>query len=82
MGCVVLCIRYVFSFSSDMVVVFLAKTELKKWGGVTAEDVLQSEGRKPKVNPEDPNSGMMDLMKQMYLDGDDKMKQVRPRDLL
>lgn len=59
-----------------MLVVFLSKSEQEKWAGVTQEDVRASEARKPKVNSEDPSAGMMDLMKQMYEDGDDKMKQV------
>ncbi|XP_068231492.1 calcyclin-binding protein [Palaemon carinicauda] len=59
---------------TDMVVVFLAKDEAKKWEAVTAEEVQLIESRKPKS--EDPSNGMMDLMKQMYLDGDDKMKQM------
>lgn len=61
---------------TDMVVVFLAKAEAKKWGAVTAEEVQILEARKPKGNSDDPSAGMMDLMKQMYLDGDDKMKQM------
>lgn len=61
---------------TDMVVIFLSKCEQKQWGGVTAEEVQLSEARKPKMNSDDPNSGMMDLMKQMYLDGDDKTKQM------
>lgn len=61
----------------DMVVVLLAKTDQgQKWAGVTAEDAKATEARKPKMNNDDPSSGMMDLMKQMYDDGDDKMKQV------
>ncbi|KAK7072433.1 hypothetical protein SK128_001744 [Halocaridina rubra] len=61
---------------TDMVVLFLAKFEQKKWAAVTGEDLQSQEARKPKLNSEDPNAGMMDLMKQMYLDGDDKMKQM------
>nr|WLO59334.1 calcyclin-binding protein [Cherax destructor] len=61
---------------TDMLVLFLCKSEQQKWAGVTAEDVRASEARKPKVNSDDPNAGMMDLMKQMYDDGDDKMKQM------
>ncbi|XP_064099899.1 calcyclin-binding protein-like [Macrobrachium nipponense] len=61
---------------TDMVVVFLAKAEAKKWGAVTAEEVQILEARKPKGSADDPSGGMMDLMKQMYLDGDDKMKQM------
>ncbi|XP_069937687.1 calcyclin-binding protein-like [Cherax quadricarinatus] len=61
---------------TDMLVLFLCKSEQQKWAGVTAEDVRASEARKPKVNSDDPNAGMMDLMKQMYDEGDDKMKQM------
>ncbi|KAK3866750.1 hypothetical protein Pcinc_027734 [Petrolisthes cinctipes] len=62
---------------TDMVVVLLAKEDQEhKWGGVTTEDVKASEARKPKTNSDDPSAGMMDLMKQMYDDGDDKMKQM------
>ena len=60
-----------------MVVVFLAKAESGvQWSGVTVEDVKASLARKPKTDTADPKSGIMDLMKQMYDDGDDKMKQV------
>ncbi|XP_042213103.1 calcyclin-binding protein-like [Homarus americanus] len=61
---------------TDMLVVLLSKSEQGKWTGVTAEDVRASEARKPKMSSDDPNAGMMDLMKQMYDDGDDKMKQM------
>ncbi|KAG7173758.1 Calcyclin-binding protein-like [Homarus americanus] len=61
---------------TDMLVVLLSKSEQGKWTGVTAEDVRASEARKPKMSSDDPNAGMMDLMKQMYDDGDDKMKQT------
>ncbi|XP_050702241.1 calcyclin-binding protein-like [Eriocheir sinensis] len=62
---------------TDMVVVLLAKAETgDKWSGVTAEDVKANLARQPKTNPSDPNGGIMDLMKQMYDDGDDKMKQM------
>ncbi|XP_071544748.1 calcyclin-binding protein [Panulirus ornatus] len=61
---------------TDMLVVFLSKSEQQKWVGVTQEDVRASEARKPKVNNDDPSAGMMDLMKQMYEEGDDKMKQM------
>ncbi|MPD02453.1 Calcyclin-binding protein [Portunus trituberculatus] len=60
-----------------MVVVLMAKAENgTKWSGVTAEDAKANEARKPKTDSSDPNAGIMDLMKQMYDDGDDKMKQV------
>lgn len=61
---------------TDMLVVFLAKSEEHTWVGVTAEDVRVTEARKPKVDSDDPNAGMMDLMKKMYDEGDDKMKQM------
>ncbi|XP_045123158.1 calcyclin-binding protein-like [Portunus trituberculatus] len=62
---------------TDMVVVLMAKAENgTKWSGVTAEDAKANEARKPKTDSSDPNAGIMDLMKQMYDDGDDKMKQM------
>lgn len=60
----------------DMVVLFLAKEKQMKWEGVTELEARSAEARKPKHDSNDPNAGIMDLMKQMYVDGDDKMKQV------
>lgn len=66
-----------FLIFPDMVLVMLSKTDQgQKWAGVTAEDAKATEARKPKMNSDDPSAGMMDLMKQMYDEGDDKMKQV------
>lgn len=59
-----------------MVVLFLAKQKQIKWEGVTEVEARSAEARKPKLDSNDPNAGIMDLMKQMYVDGDDKMKQV------
>ncbi|XP_063612571.1 calcyclin-binding protein-like [Penaeus indicus] len=61
---------------TDMVVLFLAKEKQIKWEGVTEVEARSAEARKPKLDSNDPNAGIMDLMKQMYVDGDDKMKQM------
>lgn len=61
---------------TDMVVLFLAKQKQIKWEGVTEVEARSAEARKPKLDSNDPNAGIMDLMKQMYVDGDDKMKQM------
>ncbi|XP_042889277.1 calcyclin-binding protein-like [Penaeus japonicus] len=61
---------------TDMVVLFLAKEKQMKWEGVTELEARSAEARKPKHDSNDPNAGIMDLMKQMYVDGDDKMKQM------
>lgn len=62
-----------------MVVVFLAKRDGgKTWSHLTASE---KKAKEPKFNPkmtdnEDPTTGLMDLMKQMYEDGDDEMKRT------
>lgn len=62
---------------TDMVLVMLAKKELKSWTAVTAEEKRAQEARKPKPEKSgDPSDGLMDIMKQMYDDGDDQMKQM------
>ncbi|XP_076054915.1 calcyclin-binding protein isoform X2 [Oratosquilla oratoria] len=62
---------------TDMVLVMLAKKELKSWTAVTAEEKRAQEARKPKTEKSgDPSDGLMDIMKQMYDDGDDQMKQM------
>lgn len=64
---------------TDMVVVFLAKCDVgKSWSHLTASE---KKAKEPKFNPklsenDDPTTGLMDLMKQMYEDGDDEMKRT------
>ena len=62
-----------------MVVVFLAKSDVgKSWSHLTA---AEKKAKEPKFNPklsenDDPTAGLMDLMKQMYEEGDDEMKRT------
>uniref|UniRef100_A0A1B6H7D3 Calcyclin-binding protein n=2 Tax=Homalodisca TaxID=139475 RepID=A0A1B6H7D3_9HEMI len=62
---------------TDMVVVSLAKEETgKTWSHLTSSE---KKAKEPKPTPKlsdnaDPSAGLMDLMKQMYEDGDDDMK--------
>jgi len=61
---------------SDMVVVWLRKSETKTW-----PQVIEKADKKKKETPKmddnkDPSAGLMDLMKQMYEDGDDEMKRT------
>uniref|UniRef100_A0A1B6MMV3 Calcyclin-binding protein n=1 Tax=Graphocephala atropunctata TaxID=36148 RepID=A0A1B6MMV3_9HEMI len=64
---------------TDMVVVSLAKVEAgKTWSHLTASE---KKAKEPKATPKlsdnaDPSAGLMDLMKQMYEDGDDDMKRT------
>lgn len=64
---------------TDMVVVFLAKCDTgKTWSHLTASE---KKAKEPKFSPklsenEDPTTGLMDLMKQMYEEGDDEMKRT------
>lgn len=49
------------------------------WPAVTAEEAKikeKNKGADPAKSTEDPSSSIMGLMKKMYDDGDDKMKQV------
>ncbi|KAG8288206.1 hypothetical protein J6590_020970 [Homalodisca vitripennis] len=61
----------------NMVVVSLAKEETgKTWSHLTSSE---KKAKEPKPTPKlsdnaDPSAGLMDLMKQMYEDGDDDMK--------
>lgn len=64
---------------TDTVVVLLAKvTTGHTWSHLTA---FEKKAKEPKPVPKmsddtDPNTGLMDLMKQMYEDGDDEMKRT------
>lgn len=63
-----------------MVVVLLFKAQQgMSWNAVTAEEAKLKEKSKADSAPskdKDPSAGIMDLMKKMYDEGDDKMKQV------
>jgi len=64
---------------TDMVIVMLAKVEAgKHWSHLTSSEKKAKEPKPvPKLDEEkDPSAGLMDLMKQMYEDGDDDMKRT------
>ena len=64
-----------------MVVVLLSKERVGvHWPAVTAQEAKQKEKSKAESDPPpggDANSSIMGLMKKLYDDGDDSMKQVR-----
>jgi calcyclin binding protein len=65
----------------DMVVVSLKKQASgKNWSHVTETDKRAADAKAPKKRDgeeaKDPSSGLMDMMKQMYEDGDDDMKRM------
>lgn len=64
-----------------MVVIFAAKSNQSvKWEAITYEEKRILDAKKKKTDmgssKEDPTSGLMGIMKQMYDDGDDEMKRV------
>lgn len=62
-----------------MVVIFLSKSQNNKWTYLTTVEKKAKEPKSslPKMDPnEDPSSGLMDLMKKMYEEGDDDMKRT------
>ncbi len=63
-------------FIVDMISVFLAKSEPgKKWSDLRPEQ--PSKFSAPKADAEaDPQSSLMNMMKQMYEEGDDEMKRT------
>ncbi|KAK6196188.1 hypothetical protein SNE40_001459 [Patella caerulea] len=65
---------------SDMVLVMLKKkNEGKTWSHVTASEKKKAESAKPNPDDkdmEDPQAGMMNLLKKMYEEGDDEMKRT------
>ena len=71
-------IFFFFCVTLDNVVVFLAKTKVgSKWSHMTVFEKKASEPRLPKFdNTEDPSTGLMNMMRQMYEDGDDDMKRT------
>lgn len=57
--------------------VFLAKGSPVKWATVTLEEKKLKEAKAPKFDAsagDDPQASMMNMMKQLYQDGDDDMK--------
>jgi len=69
-----------YKAKSDMVVIFLKKEAASvKWSHLKKVDKESAD--KPKFTPkveenEDPSAGLMNMMKQMYEDGDDNMKRT------
>lgn len=68
-----------FSFFTDSVVIFLAKVKQgTKWSHLTSNEVKP----KPDFSADDldsngdPSSGLMNMFKKMYEDGDDEMKRT------
>lgn len=62
-----------------MVVIFLAKQKQVKWEAVTLEEKRIKESKAPKLDSsksDDPNASMMNMMKQLYDEGDDEMKRT------
>ncbi|KAK7864686.1 hypothetical protein R5R35_010948 [Gryllus longicercus] len=63
---------------TDTVVVFMAKSKIgSSWSHMTSSDKKAKEPKLPKFDKnDDPSAGLMDMMKQMYEDGDDEMKRT------
>lgn len=64
---------------SDMIVIFLAKQRQSvKWDAVTLDEKRIKEAKASKLDSksDDPQASMMNLMKQLYEDGDDEMKRT------
>lgn len=63
---------------TDTVVIFLAKAVSGfSWSHMTSSDKKAKEPKLPKFEKnDDPSAGLMDMMKQMYEDGDDEMKRT------
>ncbi|XP_046984855.1 calcyclin-binding protein [Schistocerca americana] len=62
----------------DTLIVFLAKKSPgANWSHMTSVEKKASEPKVPKLNhSDDPSAGLMDMMKQMYQEGDDEMKRT------
>ena len=61
---------------ADKVVVKLAKVKQSDYGGFDYWSKLTDTKKKKKGEKDDPSSSIMDLMKQMYDEGDDSMKKM------
>ncbi|KAK6025765.1 CS domain protein [Ostertagia ostertagi] len=64
---------------TDMLLVMMKKrNEGKKWEQLTKLEYDQKQKRKPKFDDkdEDPQASLMNMMKQMYDEGDDEMKRT------
>lgn len=71
-----------FKVKPDMVTVLLAKADQgKTWSHATAAAKAQADKKKATSAPapdmaQDPQQGLMDMMKKMYDEGDDEMKRT------
>jgi len=69
-----------FKPKKDQILLMLKKKDVgKTWDSVTETEQQDKDKQKSKFDSskdEDPNSGLMTLMKQMYDDGDDDMKRT------
>lgn len=65
-----------YKVKTDTILVMLKKAqERKTWAYVTERE--DKKKKTPKVDEKkDPNDGLMDMLKQMYEDGDDEMKRT------
>lgn len=62
---------------TDKVVVFMKKESEVSWSYVTEAERKAKETKTPKLDEnEDPGQSLMNLMKQMYDEGDDEMKRT------
>lgn len=62
---------------SDMVVLYLKKVSSQNWSYVTESEKKAKEPKTPRFDrEEDPDVSLMNLMKQMYEEGDDEMKRT------
>ncbi|XP_070532160.1 calcyclin-binding protein-like [Ptychodera flava] len=66
-----------FKVKTDMLVVLLKKKDKETWAYVTQKEMKAKEAKKPNLDKnKDPSAGIMDLMKNMYEEGDDEMKRT------
>lgn len=63
---------------TDMVAILLKKkAEGQTWDSVTLQDKISRDKKLPKFDEKgDPQEGLMQMMRQMYEDGDDEMKRT------
>ncbi|KAL7716768.1 SGS domain protein [Entamoeba marina] len=61
-----------FTLSTNRINLILEKDKHETWSSFEKK----KDAKIPKMNDKDPQSGLMDMMKQMYNDGDDEMKKT------
>jgi len=67
-----------YKLKKDTVLIMLKKSNTgKTWANVTKKDKEKKDKKVPKMDEKsDPQEGLMDMLKQMYTDGDDEMKKT------